>query len=119
MKHESYGDTNCNWYTQNDPQRFDKGAESIGNRKTSGDHPNYSIVKIDQNTKRLKKTFYHSIERLSANTGMKNAQGVIIILIIKEQRKTTTNTNNNKNDQRKTTTITTTINNDYKIAKKN
>ena len=33
-------------------QRIDKGTGGFGYKTTSGDHPNYSIVKISQNTKR-------------------------------------------------------------------
>ena len=37
MEHVSDGDTSCNWCMQNDPQRFDKRAGSVGN---------YSITEI-------------------------------------------------------------------------
>ena len=33
-------------------KRIGKGTERIGNKSTSGDHPNYSTVKIDQNTEK-------------------------------------------------------------------
>ena len=55
MKHEGDSDTNCNWCTQNHPQRIGK---SIGKRigrlgnKTNGDHLDYSIIKISQNTEK-------------------------------------------------------------------
>ena len=52
MEHESDGDTKCNWCTWNDPQRPGKEAGRVGNRRTSRDHPNYNIVKIDQNTEK-------------------------------------------------------------------
>ena len=50
MEHESYGDNNhiwCAWYCH---QRFGIGNGGLGNKRTRGDHPNYSIVEIDQNT---------------------------------------------------------------------
>ena len=46
MEHESDGDTNCNWCTQNNPQRFGKGTGGLRNKKTSRDHPIYNITKI-------------------------------------------------------------------------
>ena len=52
MEHESNGDTNCNLCTCNDTQSIDKMAERVENRRTSRDHPNYSILKIGQNTEK-------------------------------------------------------------------
>ena len=43
--------TNNNWSSQSGPQRLTKGTGRVGNRRTNRDHPNYSVVKIDQNTK--------------------------------------------------------------------
>ena len=45
MKHKDDGDTDCNWYTRNNPQRLGKGTRRFTNKKTSGDDPDYSIVK--------------------------------------------------------------------------
>ena len=50
IEHGDDCDTNCNWCTQNDPQRLVKGTGRVGNRKSSRDHPNYDIVYIGQNT---------------------------------------------------------------------
>ena len=33
-------------------QKIGTGTGRLGNTRTSGDHPNYSIVEIDQNTKK-------------------------------------------------------------------
>ena len=52
MKHESDGDTNCNWCTQFSHQSIGTGTGGLGNKKTSGDHPNYGIVEINQNTEK-------------------------------------------------------------------
>ena len=52
MEHESDGDTNCNWCTWYSHQRIGKGTGRIGNKNTSGDHPNNSTVKIGQNTEK-------------------------------------------------------------------
>ena len=52
MEHEidSYTNSNmCSWYTR---QRNDKSTGGLGNNRTSGDHSNYSIVEIGQNTKK-------------------------------------------------------------------
>ena len=37
---------------RNNPQRIGKGFGRLGNKKTSGDHPDYSIIKIGQNTEK-------------------------------------------------------------------
>ena len=52
MKHESDDDTNCNWSSWYSNKRSDKGTEGFGNKRTSGDYPNYSIIKIGQNTEK-------------------------------------------------------------------
>ena len=46
------GDNNCNWCAWYSHQRIDKGTGGFGNKRTSGDHPNYSIIEIDQNTEK-------------------------------------------------------------------
>ena len=51
-EHEGNGDTNCNWHTWNNLQRIGNGSGSLGNKRTSGDHPNYSIIKIGQNSQK-------------------------------------------------------------------
>ena len=53
MKYESDGDTNCNWTTQYSHQRIGTGAGGPRNKRTSGDHQNYSIVEIGENTKKI------------------------------------------------------------------
>ena len=52
MVHESDGDTNCNWCAWYRQQRIGSGIGRLGNKETSGDHPNYSIIKIGQNTEK-------------------------------------------------------------------
>ena len=77
-EHESDGDTNCNqctWYNQ---QTISKGTGGVGNKRTSGKHLNYSIIKIGQNTEesaRDLKTLAVTqtpVEKPSSNAGMKN-----------------------------------------------
>ena len=50
MEHEGGSDTNCNWCTRNGSQIFRKETGKVGNQRTRRDDPNYSIVKISQNT---------------------------------------------------------------------
>ena len=50
MEHEGDGETNCYWCTRNDYQWLDKGTGRVGNKRMSGDYPNYSIIEIGQNT---------------------------------------------------------------------
>ena len=47
VKHESNDYSWCSWYSH---QRIDKGTDGLGNKRTSGDHPNYSILEIGQNS---------------------------------------------------------------------
>ena len=47
MKHEGDCDTNCGWCTF---QMIEKGTRRLVNKRTSGDHPDYSIIKITPKT---------------------------------------------------------------------
>ena len=49
---EGDGDTNCNRCTGNTPNRFDVDIWWLRNQGTNRDHPDYSIVKIGQNTEK-------------------------------------------------------------------
>ena len=52
VEHESNDYTNynrCSWYNH---RRIIKGTGRLGNKKTNGDHPNYSIIEIGQNTEK-------------------------------------------------------------------
>ena len=52
MEHESDGDINskwCSWYSH---QRTGVGTGGLGNKRTSGDHPNYCFKWSSQNTKK-------------------------------------------------------------------
>ncbi len=51
MEHESDDYTNCNWYPWYCHKKVDTRTGGLGNKRTSGDHPNYGIIKISQNTK--------------------------------------------------------------------
>ena len=52
MENESDDDTNCNWCTWYSHQQIDKRTGGLKNKRTSGDHPNDSIIKIGQNTEK-------------------------------------------------------------------
>ena len=52
MECESNDDILCNWCARYSNQRTSTGTGEHGNKRTSGDHPNYCIVEIDQNTKK-------------------------------------------------------------------
>ena len=52
MEYESDGDTNFNWCSWYSYQRVNKGTGGLGGRRTSGDHQNYSIIEIGQNTEK-------------------------------------------------------------------
>ena len=52
MEYEGDSDTDCNWCTWNNPQRISKGTGRFGNKRTSGDYPNYTDIKIGLNTEK-------------------------------------------------------------------
>ena len=52
MEHEGGSDTNCNWRPRYDYQKTGTGTGRFGNKRMSGDHPNYSIVEIGQSMKK-------------------------------------------------------------------
>ena len=52
MELESDGYTNCNWCSCYSHRRVGKRARGLGNKRTSGDNPNYSMAKIGQNTEK-------------------------------------------------------------------
>ena len=78
MKHKGDGDTNYGWCTRNNLQRIGKGTGRLGNKRISGNYPNYSIIKIGQNTKKspgdLRKLAVTQTpgKKPSANAGVKN-----------------------------------------------
>ena len=52
MERENDCDTNCNRYARKNPQRLGKRTGRLGNKRTSGDHPDISIIKIGLNTEK-------------------------------------------------------------------
>ena len=52
VEHESDVYTNYNWCSWYSHLRIIKGAGGLENKRTSGDHPNYSIIKIGRYTEK-------------------------------------------------------------------
>ena len=44
MEHGNDDDNNCSSCTWNNPQSICKGTGKLGNKRTSGDYPDYSII---------------------------------------------------------------------------
>ena len=53
MEHENDGDTNSNWCARYSNQVIGTGNGGLGNKRTSGDQPNYKSARI---LKRVLKT---------------------------------------------------------------
>ena len=53
MEYENDNDTNCNGCTRYSHQRIHTKTGVVGNKTTSANHPNYSIIKIDKNTEKI------------------------------------------------------------------
>ena len=68
MEHVSDCDTNCNCHVLYSHQRISRETKRLGNKRTSGDHPKYSIVKIGQNTKKSSE----DLKRLVIQTPVEN-----------------------------------------------
>ena len=49
LKHESDDYTNCNWCPYYNHKGINKGTGGLGNKRTSGDHPNYCTTEMGQN----------------------------------------------------------------------
>ena len=52
MDPEGDGDSNCNWCAWYSHQKIGTRTEGLGNKSTSEDHPNYSIIDIGLNTEK-------------------------------------------------------------------
>ena len=75
-------DTNCNWYTRYSHQKIDTGNRGLGNKKTTEDHPDYSIVEISWNTK---ESPADSRRLVVTQTQVINHQITLVWKILKEQ----------------------------------
>ena len=76
MEHESDGGTNCNWNAQDSHQSIDKGTRVLENKRTSGDHPNVSIINAEKSPGDLRRlsVFYSSSRKPLAKASVKNSQ---------------------------------------------
>ena len=52
MKYKSDGDTNRSWRARYNHQRIGIGTGGLGDKRTSVNHQNYSLIEIGQNTKK-------------------------------------------------------------------
>ena len=52
LEHESDSDTNSNWCTRYSHLRIDTRTRGLGNKRMSGDHSNYTFIKISQDTEK-------------------------------------------------------------------
>ena len=52
VEQEGDVDSNFSWCIWDNPQSFDKRTGRLRNKRTSRDHPDYSIIKIGQNTEK-------------------------------------------------------------------
>ena len=52
MEPERDGVTNCIWCSWYNHQRIGTKTGKFGNKRTNGDHPNYSIIEIGQNAEK-------------------------------------------------------------------
>ena len=74
MEHESDGDINCKWRARYSHQRIGTETRGLGNKRTSGDQPNYSIVDIGQNIKMSPGDLRLAVTQTPANTCVKNSK---------------------------------------------
>ena len=91
VEHESDGDTNCNWYTCYSHQRIGTRTGGLRNKRTSGDHPNISIMVIGQNTEN---SSGHLRNLAVTQTPVRNHRPTLV----SKTRKGVNNCNNNNNN---------------------
>ena len=75
MELERNDDASCNRCVRYSHQRIDKGTRTLENKKTSGNHPNASIVEIGQDTEKSASgdsCHTNSSMKLSAFASVKN-----------------------------------------------
>ena len=88
MEHESDNYTNCDWCSWYSHQMISTRTGGLGNKRTSGDHPNYWIIEISQNTEESpgylrRLTVPHTpVRNHQLKLVWKTPKGIIIIIII-------------------------------------
>ena len=86
-EHKNDGDTYLNWWCWYSHQRIDTGNGGLGNKRTSGDRSNYSIIKIGENTEespgdlRRHAVAQTPVRKPPANAGVKNSLRSTIIIM--------------------------------------
>ena len=81
MKHESDDCTNCDWCFWHSNWRIIKGAGRFGSWRTSGAHPNDSVIEDGQNTEKS----HGDLRRLTVTqTPVKNHQLTLMWKTLKE-----------------------------------
>ena len=52
MEQEIGGDANCNWCARYSHKRIGAVTGGFENKRTGGEHPDYNIIRISQNTEK-------------------------------------------------------------------
>ena len=76
IEHVGDSDTKCNCCDQYNSQRITKGTGGLGNKRTSSNHPNDSIIEISKNSEKSPRDLRRlktPVEKPSANAGVKNS----------------------------------------------
>ena len=81
--HGSDCDTNCNWCARYNFKMIDKETGGVGNKRTNGDHPDFGLIKVSQDSEKCSGDFFHSnsSEKPSVNGGLKNSRMTKIIIM--------------------------------------
>ena len=74
MEHEGDSYTNCCWCSWYCHKRIDRGTRGLGNKRPSGDNPNYCITEIGQNTEKSS----GDLRRLVTQTPVKDHQSTLM-----------------------------------------
>ena len=82
-KHESNDDTNYNWCSCSSHQTIGTGDRAFVNQRTSGGHPNYSIIEIGQSPRNLSRLVVSQtpVRHHQVTLIWKTRKGVIIRMI--------------------------------------
>ncbi len=67
MENERDSNPTCNLYTRYSHERIGIATGRLGNKRTSGDHPNYSIIENGQNTQKSPGDMKRLDEKLKNN----------------------------------------------------
>ena len=82
MPHEGDGDTKCQYGNWNSLQKFGKEAGRAGNRRTSRDNTNYTIVEIAQNTEKSLRGPEETCCHLDSSENTSTNDEVLLLLLL-------------------------------------